>query len=262
MPEMCLPLKILAGAGSFVDFEKLMRSTTVEISPVTQNQFKNWCFKNNFTRKDGRYNIQRFSIKGMRNKNQRQPFPFLDLLDQLQRETRSMTVRQKIIYLSEQTNIGNVIQNNEDLKLVFESLVQSSEAYQNRTADFITEYTLQTDTDLYLPLSERVALMTMHAAKGLEFPVVFVCGCENGYIPFMRAAAENPTPEEERRLFYVAMTRAKEKLFLTYAKRRKIYGKKEARTISPFIRDIDNTLKLFEFSFVKNKKNQRQLELF
>jgi superfamily I DNA/RNA helicase len=80
-----------------------------------------------------------------------------------------------------------------------------------------------------------VALISMHAAKGLEFPVVFVAGCEEGLIP-SRAAEDR---EEERRLLYVAMTRARQRLFLTWARRRRLFGKTEEREMSPFVRDIE-----------------------
>ena len=72
---------------------------------------------------------------------------------------------------------------------------------------------------------KKFSLMTMHAAKGLEFPVVFITGCEENLIPFKQRNSEQADIEEERRLFYVAMTRAKDRLYLTRAKKRRIYGK-------------------------------------
>ena len=71
-------------------------------------------------------------------------------------------------------------------------------------------------------------MMTMHAAKGLEFPVVFVVGAEEGIFPGIRAIGEAEEMEEERRLFYVAMTRAKDRLHVCYAKER--YGKEQERS--------------------------------
>jgi superfamily I DNA/RNA helicase len=104
----------------------------------------------------------------------------------------------------------------------------------------------------------------MHAAKGLEFPIIFITGCENGYLPFERADKGRNDINEERRLFYVAMTRAKKRLYLTYTKKRRIYGKLVLREISPFVKDIENRLKKQEIQFVEKKKkeNQVQLKLF
>jgi DNA helicase-2/ATP-dependent DNA helicase PcrA len=105
--------------------------------------------------------------------------------------------------------------------------------------------------------------MTMHAAKGLEFPVVFIAGCENDFIPLNRQGAD---PAEERRLFYVAMTRAMERLYLTRAKKRSVYGELLTRSPSPFLNDIESRLKKDDAPQRKKKKqkeaNQKQLKLF
>ncbi len=111
--------------------------------------------------------------------------------------------------------------------------------------------------------AQNVALMTMHSAKGLEFPVVFISGCEDGLIPFHRADGEISDIEEERRLFYVAMTRAKEVLFFTWAKKRRIYGKSVSREVSPFIRVIETSLLDKKRISIKRKKAEYvQMSLF
>ena len=107
--------------------------------------------------------------------------------------------------------------------------------------------------------------MTMHAAKGLEFAVVFIAGCEQDYIPYKRHDHEQADMAEERRLFYVAMTRAMERLYLTRAKERRIFGKSEPRTRSPFVADIENQLKKDETpqqKKMKERAEQKQLKLF
>jgi len=104
----------------------------------------------------------------------------------------------------------------------------------------------------------------MHTSKGLEFPIVFLVGCENGYLPFQGLNLETTDVDEERRLFYVSMTRAQERLYLTFAKKRKIYGKTKDRTLSPFIGEIENRLKMQEKSIPgkKRKTGPTQLKLF
>jgi superfamily I DNA/RNA helicase len=107
--------------------------------------------------------------------------------------------------------------------------------------------------------------MTMHAAKGLEFPVVFIAGCEEGLIPFHRRAKEETAGDvaEERRLFYVAMTRAKERLYLSWSRQRKVYGRCEARRVSAFVGDIEQSLiKNETHRESRKKKNPDQLQLF
>jgi len=91
-------------------------------------------------------------------------------------------------------------------------------------------------------LKNSVTLMTVHAAKGTEFPIVFIVGLEEGLFPHARAIMEKNDIEEERRLCYVAMTRAKEKLYLCYAHRRFYFGEKAANQISRFLNDISPEL--------------------
>jgi superfamily I DNA/RNA helicase len=105
----------------------------------------------------------------------------------------------------------------------------------------------------------------MHAAKGLEFPIVFIAGCEENLIPYRRSDHEQADIEEERRLFYVAMTRAMERLYLTRAKKRRIYGKTHDRELSSFVTDIEQKLKKDETPLFKKRKtenHQVQLKLF
>ncbi len=85
---------------------------------------------------------------------------------------------------------------------------------------------------------DAVTLMTLHAAKGLEFPIVAIVGMEEGIFPHSRSLMEKDELEEERRLCYVGVTRAKEKLYLTYANRRLFFGTRTSNTISRFISDI------------------------
>ncbi|HMK66161.1 MAG TPA: ATP-dependent helicase, partial [Thermodesulfobacteriota bacterium] len=107
--------------------------------------------------------------------------------------------------------------------------------------EFLEILAIQTGLDTYEPDQETVKLMTLHSAKGLEFQVVFMAGCEENLLP-LSLLKESDT-EEERRLFYVGMTRPREKLFFSWAKRRTLFGHKLVQSISPFIEDIDGSLK-------------------
>lgn len=110
---------------------------------------------------------------------------------------------------------------------------------------FLTDAALQSDQDEMKEEEPAARLMTVHAAKGLEFNAVFVTGLEAGLFPHERANEERQTPEEaeeERRLFYVAITRAKKLLFLTYAQLRTIFGRQQVNVPSDFLLDIPNEL--------------------
>jgi DNA helicase-2/ATP-dependent DNA helicase PcrA len=132
-------------------------------------------------------------------------------------------------------------------------------------ADFLRSFVLQKETDEYDQQADRVALMTLHAAKGLEFPVVFIAGCEDDLIPFRRGD-RSLDPEEERRLFYVGMTRAKEKLILTHARSRILFGETLRNNPSCFLDDIEAALKELHKMAAKKSSGKKngdlQLSLF
>ena len=108
--------------------------------------------------------------------------------------------------------------------------------------DFLTAVALQSETDRYDERVDRVALMSLHAAKGLEFPVVFIVGCEEGLLPYL-PPNRTADPAEERRLFYVGMTRARQRLILTHAARRLLFGQSMENRLSGFVTDIETALR-------------------
>ena len=103
--------------------------------------------------------------------------------------------------------------------------------------DFIDHAALVADTDQY-KADARVTLMTMHSAKGLEFPVVFIAGMEEGLFPHSRAATSEEDLEEERRLCYVAITRAQKNLYITHAMQRRIFGEESITEPSRFLNEL------------------------
>ena len=107
---------------------------------------------------------------------------------------------------------------------------------------FLDNISLVSDVDNYDENQDAIVLMTLHSAKGLEFPVVFMCGLENGLFPSYQSMYEKEELEEERRLCYVGITRAKKKLYMTYAKLRTVFGKTESKMISDFVHEIPNEL--------------------
>ena len=109
-------------------------------------------------------------------------------------------------------------------------------------ADFLTEVSLVADTDEVDQDDSSVTLMTLHTAKGLEFPVVFITGMEEGVFPHLRALGEPDELEEERRLCYVGVTRAKERLYISYAWCRSLWGETQYNPPSRFIGEIPDQL--------------------
>jgi DNA helicase-2/ATP-dependent DNA helicase PcrA len=109
-------------------------------------------------------------------------------------------------------------------------------------AAFLEDVSLVTDVDEIEERSDAITLITLHAAKGLEFPVVFITGLEEGLLPHMRSYDDPQQMEEERRLCYVGITRAKEQLFLTRAQRRMLMGGSNANPTSRFLKDVPVSL--------------------
>ncbi|PLX74888.1 MAG: ATP-dependent DNA helicase PcrA [Desulfuromonas sp.] len=115
-------------------------------------------------------------------------------------------------------------------------------ASEGSLVDYLEQVALMTDLDSYDGSLDRVTLMTLHAAKGLEFPIVLMVGMEEGLFPHSRTTDGDEDLEEERRLCYVGMTRAMEKLHLTHARRRRIYGDYQFNPPSRFLAEIPSEL--------------------
>jgi superfamily I DNA/RNA helicase len=143
-------------------------------------------------------------------------------------------------------------------------LLARAAPYGTRLREFLESTALARAADAYDPRADRVTLSTLHAAKGLEFPVVFIVGCEEGLLPYL-PPGRRADREEERRLFYVGMTRAGQRLVLTHARSRFLYGKQTQPAPSPFLDDIEQVLKqvhLTELKPRKAKAEDPQLPLF
>ena len=131
----------------------------------------------------------------------------------------------------------------ENVKELRSSILSYCENSENPTlAGFLEEIALYTDIEQYNDSEDAVVMMTMHAAKGLEFPHVFLVGFEDGLFPGIRAIGDRDEMEEERRLCYVAITRAKQSLTITHAKQRMLYGRTSAAMSSRFLGEIPSEL--------------------
>ena len=149
-----------------------------------------------------------------------------------------------------------------DYLMEFKSI---TEEYQNNTgsvnlSDFLEEISLIADISEHKEDDDSITLMTLHSAKGLEFKVVFMVGMEDGIIPHINSFDEENGIEEERRLCYVGITRCKERLYLTNAKYRMMYGKDVSNPPSRFIKEIDP--KYLDSNIVEVKENKFNKDLF
>ncbi len=190
---------------------------------------------------------------------------FTEWLSRLEKGAAGKNSRELMGFFRESLDKDHTWDENQEFKDGYATLLNRAELFTD-PADFMDSLALKQDPDSLDESVEKVSLMTIHSAKGLEFPVVFVIGCEQGMIPFARDGKTVDDPEEERRLFYVAMTRAKDILCLTYALKRRIYGTVQQRVKSPFLDDIERRLSELEARAPKARavKSPKaiQLELF
>lgn len=177
---------------------------------------------------------------------------FSDLLDKLDKNKTSLNLPEFIAFVIEETGyLAELkqedteeaharIENLQELVNVARDFVPDAE--DNILGEFLAQVALVSDLDETPDTDNAVTLMTLHAAKGLEFDTVFLAGLEEGIFPHSRSLNNNSEMEEERRLMYVGVTRAKQKLYITYAKRRQMWGETRYYTPSRFLAEIPENL--------------------
>ena len=173
--------------------------------------------------------------------------PFKLLMQDLSQKMNEYSIFDFVNYLVDKTNIMAEYSDDSDesqnRKLNIGELLQNIKNYMDDNpdktlVDFLQTVSLSADIDAYEEENNSVVLATVHSVKGLEFKVVFIVGLEEKYFPIIRFDEDDNDMEEERRLMYVAITRAKERLYLTCARSRYMYGKQSFSTVSRFLREL------------------------
>lgn len=161
-----------------------------------------------------------------------QSLPVVELVDKIMNDSGYITELEKSQNPQDEARLENL----QELLSVAKEFTQSEE--ENTLDNFLTHVSLVSDTDNAETYDERVTLMTLHSAKGLEFPVVFMAGMEEGIFPHSRTLLDESEIEEERRICYVGITRARRKLYLTNARMRTIFGRTNMFPPSRFLEEI------------------------
>jgi DNA helicase-2/ATP-dependent DNA helicase PcrA len=178
---------------------------------------------------------------------------FCELIQDLQRRSQEAAPAEMVQRVMEQTGylaelIADASDESEDRRRNLNELVNAALQYQEETdegslEEFLASAALASDADSKDGQQDRVTLMTLHASKGLEFPVVFLVGLEQGLFPSYRSLDDPAALEEERRLCYVGITRAKERLFLSHASERRLWGgMREPAVPSVFLSELPEQL--------------------
>jgi DNA helicase-2/ATP-dependent DNA helicase PcrA len=235
-----------------VSFLRIINNAKLGVGKVTLSKIEELARKNNLNFHQAfKQGLKVIKISGGR-KEAINKFVFLiDELNEKKKEIKGsellIELIRKINYYDELKKEGEFkaqskIENIKELILAVQEFEENNED-KSLTA-FLEYIALITDIDLYKGEEDAVTVMTLHSAKGLEFPVVFITGFEEGIFPHSRSLNSREELEEERRLCYVGMTRAKERLYLTYAWRRNLNGDTLFNSVSRFISEIPKHLQV------------------
>ncbi len=225
-------LKVLANPRDDLSLKRIVNVPARGIGAKTISRIENFCLTNNLSLLEGVRQIERVEQVSSRFKSGLQDFSkllegFSQLKERLPVDELTELVAEKTGYLDQLRKEKTVEAENrmENVKELINATCEFKERSDQPTVEaFLEEVSLITDIDLWDKSKDAVTLMTLHAAKGLEFRVVFIAGLEEGLFPLSRSLEDPDELEEERRLFYVGMTRAREKLFLSYALHRKRFA--------------------------------------
>ena len=243
-------LRVIANPSDDMSLKRIIQSPPRGIGPKTLQRLEGWAKERGMTLYEAFSEAGGDISEGMRRKVRE----FIDLMESLREAARTDGPRDLILLVLARTGYLDWLghesteeaisrrENVEELVNVVAQFEQDAGNEDKTLAGFLDRVSLISDVDDYDDRSNRVALMTLHCAKGLEFPVVFLVGMEDGLFPHHRRGEGAEDLEEERRLCYVGMTRAKEKLYLTNAERRRVFGSERFNFPSRFIEEIPQDL--------------------
>lgn len=252
-------LRLIYQPNDWISFERIANVPTRGLGTVSLQKFQQFCLLNKYNLQTGLSNIG--SAQDLSQKARQALAELADILQSsrnLQSETNLSGLVDSLIrrieymtYLDDGTPQGESRQEN-----VHELLSVCQNYNQFGLDGFLEEMSLISDIDSYDTSSQAVTLMTVHAAKGLEFEVVFMVGMDESIFPHSRSQYDASELEEERRLCYVGMTRAKSQLFMLYASSRMLYGGQQHNPPSRFLAEIDGE---FDNSFQGSMSSNRMM---
>ncbi len=234
-----------------VNFLRIINNTKLGIGRITLSKIEELARKNNLNF----HQALKQGLKAIKIATDRKEAinKFTSLIDELNEKKKEIKGSELLVELIKEINYYEELKKEgefkaqskiENIKELILAVQEFEENNEDKSLTAFLEYVaLITDIDLYKREEDVVTVMTLHSAKGLEFPVVFITGFEEGIFPHSRSLNSGEELEEERRLCYVGMTRAKERLYLTYTWRRNLNGNTLFNSVSRFLSEIPKHLK-------------------
>ena len=253
--------KLMEKSASFHDIENIIRAEQTGSGKKSMDIFSTWFYQSEMTLPAALDHLKNQPLPNADSQKILQKI--INKIQAFQQQMQGKSIAEKLLHLRERSGLSSFISESRKRENAFDRAISLATVFGNDIKSFLEITAFETDQDTCDFHAEKVNLMSLHASKGLEFPVVFICGCENGLIPYKGWDSKPVDLDEERRLLYVGMTRAKEELFLSWAKKRTVYGKTLEREISPFVRDIEDRLLTLEKTKRKIQKvKASQMDIF
>lgn len=235
-------LRLIYQPDDATSFQRIINTPSRGLGAVSLARFDDWRTTHNLTLSQGLARLDESA--GLTPKALKEFAAFNHLMEQLRAAAVESDVSSLIEAVIKRTDYLDFISDGtpqgEAKAENVRELISVAKEYQDADlALFLEEVSLLSDVDSYDTSADTLTLMTLHAAKGLEFPCIFMAGMEESIFPHSRALFDSEEMEEERRLCYVGMTRAKEELYLISASRRLLYGNVQHNPPSRFISDIE-----------------------
>lgn len=260
-------LRILLNRNDSVSLERIINVPTRHIGKTTLNKLKEFAYEEGMTLYQTLLDID--YVQDIQNRTREAITKFVNIIESIDPNRKPTQVIQDVLdktgyikALQEENTIEaqSRIENSKELLSEAKEFEGRQENPQNVTlASFLEGITLKSDIDTWNDQEKKVSLMTLHSSKGLEFKVVFLTGMDDGIFPSWRSLESDAEMEEERRLCYVGITRAKERVYLTSASQRLLFGNTSYFPPSRFLDEVPPELKEQHSDTVVIKPPERQV---
>lgn len=247
--DMVSYLRVIQNPNDTISLLRIINTPARKIGQKTIDTIQHFAVENDTTFWQALSQIDQ--IEAIRGSKSMALDNFLKLIQQLQQFNREFTASGLIKHVLDSSGYkrfidDGTVEGESRLQNIYELISVAGKYDKLNPVEslniFLEEISLIADVDKLDEQENAVTLMTVHSAKGLEFPTVFLIGLEDGIFPHSRSLLEKEEMEEERRLMYVALTRAKNKLYLVHARNRLLYGESQSNPPSQFIKDIPQEL--------------------